>query len=249
MAVPFNDAEALRDAVEQAGESLAAVILEPVLGSGGVVPPGAGYLELARSLTREAGALLVFDEVITFRLAPGGYQEIAGLEPDLTAFAKIIGGGFPVGAVGGRADVMEVFQPGTPRSVMHSGTYNGNPITAVAGLAVLELLDAAAYKRLDRLGALLGSGLESAIERSGVGAQVTQVGSLANVHFTTAPVRDFDSAQASDPVAAAAYHLGLLNRGVFIAPRGMMAVAAVADEADVETIVEASADIFAALAE
>jgi glutamate-1-semialdehyde 2,1-aminomutase len=249
LAVPFNDAEALRGAVEGAGETLAAVILEPVLGSGGVVPPEAGYLELARSLTREADALLVFDEVITFRLAPGGYQQLANIEPDLTAFAKIIGGGFPVGAVGGRADVMEVFQPGTPRSVMHSGTYNGNPITAAAGLQTLELLDATAYERLDRLGAMLASGLEAAIEQSGVGAQVTHVGSLANVHFTTVPVRDFDSAQRSDAVAAAAYHLGLLNRGVFIAPRGMMAVAAVADEADVQTVIDGSADLFAALAE
>jgi glutamate-1-semialdehyde 2,1-aminomutase len=249
LAVPFNDADALRAAAEEAGDTLAAVILEPVLGSGGVVPPEPGYLELARSLTSEGGALLVLDEVITFRLAPGGYQQIAGVEPDLTAFAKIIGGGFPVGAVGGRAEVMDVFRPGATPSVMHSGTFNGNPITAAAGLKTLELLDAAAYERLDRLGAMLADGLRGAIARTGVQAQVTSVGSLANVHFTAEPVRDFDSAQASDPVAAAVYHLGLLNRGVFIAPRGMMAVAAVADEEDVATIVEASADLFAALAE
>ena len=248
LAVPFNDTDALRAAIEQAGDSLAAVFLEPVLGSGGVIGPEPGYLESAEAWTREAGALFVLDEVITFRLSPGGFQELAGVRPDLTAFAKIIGGGFPVGAVGGRAEVMEVFRPGLPRSVAHSGTFNGNPITVAAGRKTLELLDAAAYEKLDRLGAQLAEGLRDAIAQTGVAAQVTQVGSIANVHFTTEPILDFDAAQRADQTAAAAYHLGLLNRGVFIAPRGMMATSIVTEESDVAKVVDASTEIFAALA-
>jgi glutamate-1-semialdehyde 2,1-aminomutase len=246
-AVPFNDSDALRAAVEGCSTSLAAVVLEPVLGSGGVVAPEPGYLETARSMTRDVGALLVFDEVITFRLSSGGYQRIAGIKPDLTAFAKIIGGGFPVGALGGREDVMDVFRPGAERAVGHSGTFNGNPITATAGLKVLELLDEAAYARLDRLGETLEDGLKRSIERTGVRAQVTRVGSIGNVHLTTEPIRDYDSAQRSDPVAAAAYHLGLMNRGVFISSRGMFALSAVTGEPDVQKFVDASTELFAAL--
>jgi len=247
-AVPFNDAEALQHIVDELGAGLAAIVLEPVLGSGGMVPPEPGYLEAARALADRSGALLILDEVITFRLARGGYQQLAGVRPDLTALAKVIGGGFPVGAVGGRADVMDVFRPGADRGISHSGTFNGNPVTAAAGLRVLELLDDAAYVRLDRLGALLADGLRRAIAGSGVAAQVTHTGSLGNVHFTTQPVRDFDSAQASDKTKAAAYHIGLMNRGMFIAPRGMWAVSAVTTEDDVRRFVEASAELFAALA-
>jgi glutamate-1-semialdehyde 2,1-aminomutase len=247
-AVPFNDADALEAAIDDAGDALAAVFLEPVLGSGGVVVPEPGYLESAERRAREAGALFVLDEVITFRLSPGGFQQLAGLRPDITAFAKIIGGGFPVGAIGGRADVLEVFTPGSSNGVAHSGTFNGNPVTVAAGRKALELLDDAAYQRLDRLGAMLADGLRDAIARTGAAAQVTHVGSLVNVHFTTEPVRDFDAAQRADQTAASAYHLGLLNRGVFIAPRGMMAVSIVTEEGDVAKVVDASAEIFADLA-
>ncbi len=203
-AVPFNDAEALKAAIDGAGDTLAAVFLEPVLGSGGVVTPEPGYLESAERWAREAGALFVLDEVITFRLSPGGFQQLAGLRPDITAFAKIIGGGFPVGAIGGRADVLEVFTPGAANGVAHSGTFNGNPITVAAGRKALELLDDAAYRKLDSLGEMLANGLRDAIARTGVAAQVTHVGSLVNVHFTTEPVRDFDTAQRADGAAAAA---------------------------------------------
>jgi glutamate-1-semialdehyde 2,1-aminomutase len=248
VAVPFNDGGALRAAIEDAGESLAAVFLEPVLGSGGVVPPEEGYLESAAEWARAAGALLVLDEVITFRLSRGGYQGLAGVTPDLTAFAKIIGGGFPVGAVGGSADVMEVFRPGGAKSITHSGTFNGNPVTVAAGLRTLELLDEKGYETLNSLGGKLAKGLRDAIAETGVAAQVTHVGSLLNVHFTTEPITDFDGTQRADHKAAAAYHLGLLNRGVFIAPRGMMAVSLVTEERDLATVVDASRQIFASLA-
>ena len=248
IAVPFNDREALRTAIDSTGDSLAAVFLEPVLGSGGVIGPEPDYLESAERWAREAGALFVLDEVITLRLSPGGFQELAGLRPDVTAFAKIIGGGFPVGAIGGREDVLRVFTPGLSAGVSHSGTFNGNPVTVAAGRKALELLDDAAYQKLDRLGEMLAEGLREAIARTGVAAQVTHVGSLVNVHFTTEPVTDFDAAQRADQTAAAAYHLGLLNRGVFIAPRGMMAVSIVTEEGDVARVIDASAEIFADLA-
>jgi glutamate-1-semialdehyde 2,1-aminomutase len=248
IAVPFNDRDALRTAIDSAGDSLAAVFLEPVLGSGGVIGPEPDYLESAERWAREAGALFVLDEVITLRLSPGGFQELAGLRPDITAFAKIIGGGFPVGAIGGREDVLRVFTPGLSVGVSHSGTFNGNPVTVAAGRKALELLDDAAYQKLDRLGEMLAEGLREAIARTGVAAQVTHVGSLVNVHFTTEPVIDFDAAQRADGTAAAAYHLGLLNRGVFIAPRGMMAVSIVTEEGDVARVIDASAEIFADLA-
>jgi glutamate-1-semialdehyde 2,1-aminomutase len=248
VAVPFNDRDALETAIESAGDALAAVFLEPVLGSGGVVPPEPDYLESAERGAREAGALFVLDEVITFRLSPGGFQQLAGLRPDITAFAKIIGGGFPVGAIGGREDVLRVFTPGSSTGVSHSGTFNGNPITVAAGRKALELLDEAAYVKLDRLGGMLADGLRAAIAQTGVAAQVTHVGSLVNVHFTTEPVNDFDTAQRADETAAAAYHLGLLNRGVFIAPRGMMTVSVVTEEGDVARVIDASAEIFADLA-
>jgi glutamate-1-semialdehyde 2,1-aminomutase len=246
--VPYNDLDALRAAVEEAGDSLACVILEPVLGSGGVVAPEPGYLEGAQALARDAGAVFVLDEVITFRLSPGGYQRLAGLEPDITMLAKIIGGGFPVGAIGGRAEVLEVFRPGTPRSISHSGTFNGNPVTIAAGLETLRLLDDDAYVRLDELGAAVARGLREAIDRTGVRAVVTQVGSLVNVHFTDEVPRDFDASQRIDADAAAAYHIGLLNRGLFVAPRGMMTVSLVTTDDHVRRLVDASEEIFAALA-
>jgi glutamate-1-semialdehyde 2,1-aminomutase len=248
VAVPFNDRDALKTAIDDAGDSLAAVFFEPVLGSGGVVGPEPDYLESAERWAREAGALFVLDEVITFRLSPGGFQQLAGLRPDITAFAKIIGGGFPVGAIGGREEVLRVFTPGSSTGVSHSGTFNGNPVTVAAGRKALELLDDAAYRKLDRLGRMLADGLRDAIAQTGVGAQVTHVGSLVNVHFTTEPVNDFDAAQRADQTAAAAYHLGLLNRGVFIAPRGMMTVSIVTEEGDVARVIDASAEIFADLA-
>jgi glutamate-1-semialdehyde 2,1-aminomutase len=247
-AVPFNDQAALRTEIEEAGNSLAAVLLEPVLGSGGVIPPQPGYLEQARAWTAEVGALLILDEVITFRLSRGGYQTIAGVQPDLTAFAKIIGGGFPVGAVGGHAEVMDVFRPGGERSISHSGTFNGNPVTVAAGKKVLDLLEDAAYAKLADLGERLARGLREAIERTGVTAHVTHVNSLLNVHFTPEPPSDFDAAQAADAVATAAFHLGLLNRGVFIAPRGMVALATVTEEGDIQLFVDAAAELFADLA-
>jgi glutamate-1-semialdehyde 2,1-aminomutase len=239
--VPYNDVEALRGAVGEG--DVAAVMLEPVMGAAGIIPPAPGYLEAAQAIAREAGALFVLDEVISFRLGYGGYQRSAGLQPDLTAFAKIIGGGFPVGAVGGRADVMEVFAHGASPGVVHSGTFNGNPVTISAGLRTLELLDADAYARLDDLGAILAHGLRGAIQETGAAAQITHVGSLVNLHFTEAPIVDADAAAAVDPVAAGAFHLGLVNRGILIATRGLFVLSTATDESHIDTAVAAVTEV------
>jgi glutamate-1-semialdehyde 2,1-aminomutase len=219
-----------------------------VLGAAGVVPGDRDYLVFAEEAARAAGALFVLDEVISYRLGPGGAQVLHGLDPDLTAFGKIIGGGFPVGAVGGRTEVMEVFAPGASPGFGHSGTFNGNPVTVAAGLATLDLLDAPAYEKLNGLGAQLAAGLRAAIAETGAPAHVTHVGSLVNVHFTPDVPVNAEDAGSADPEAAAAFHIGLLNRGIFIAPRGLMATSTVTEERDVTDAVAAATELFAALA-
>ena len=246
--VPYNDPDALEAALGGSAGECACVIMEPVLGAAGVVPGDHDYLVFAEEAARAAGALFVLDEVISYRLSPGGAQELHGLNPDLTTFGKIIGGGFPVGAVGGRAEAMQVFAPGASPGFGHSGTFNGNPVTVAAGLKTLELLDAAAYEKLGRLGATLADGLRAAIVETGAPAHVTHIGSLVNVHFTPEAPVNAEEAAGADPEAAAAFHIGLLNRGIFIAPRGLMATSTVTEEQDVSDAVEAARELFAALA-
>jgi glutamate-1-semialdehyde 2,1-aminomutase len=246
--VPYNDPDALEAVLGQAAGECACVIMEPVLGAAGVVPGDRDYLVFAAEAARAAGALFVLDEVISYRLSPGGAQALHGLRPDLTVFGKIIGGGFPVGAVGGRADAMEVFAPGASPGFGHSGTFNGNPVTVAAGLKTLELLDAAAYEKLEQLGGTLAAGLRAAIAETGAAAHVTHIGSLLNVHFTPEAPVDAEGAAGADPDSAAAFHLGLLNRGVFIAPRGLFALSTVTEEADVRDAVAAARELFEALA-
>lgn len=246
--VPYNDVEALRTTLAQCAETCAAVILEPVLGAAGVVPASNKFLLAAQEGAREIGALFILDEVITFRLGPGGAQGLLGLRPDLTTLGKFIGGGLPVGAVGGRADVMGVLAPGAEKSVSLSGTFNGNPVTVAAGRATLALLDGNAFRRLDELGARLAEGLSAGIKRHGLPAQVTHVGSLVNVHFTAEPVTNADAAATADPVMAQTFHLGLMNRGIFIAPRGLLAIATVTRDEDVDAAVSAADQIFELLA-
>lgn len=245
--VPYNDLPALEALLAEIGDQVAAVILEPVLGSAGIVPGDGGYLHGAQRATRAAGALFVLDEVVTYRLGPAGAQGLLGLDPDLTAFGKTIGGGFPVGALGGKAAPMDQMAPGADRAFLHSGTFNGNPVTVAAGLATLELLDDDAYAQLDRLGAALGKGLRDAIHETGARAHVTHVGSLANLHFTDEEPRDGDVPARIDQTAAAAFHLGLANRGVFAAPRGMFAVSTAHAARDVERAVLAATEVLAAL--
>lgn len=220
----FNDIEATRAAVEPHLADLAAVIVEPVLGSGGVLPASVEFLAFLRELTREAGALLVFDEVIAFRLGYHGAQGRLGVTPDLTTLGKVIGGGLPVGAFGGRADVMALFDPRSESRLTHGGTFNANPLTVAAGLATLTELTPERYDKLEMLAVELREKLEQVFADAGVPASVTQAGSLFNVHM-------------DDP---ARLHLGLLENGILSTPRGMGCISTPMTSADVGAFVEAT---------
>ena len=209
--VPYNR-------VPEIGEDVACVIVEPVAANMGLVRPAPGFLEGLRAACDRAGALLVFDEVITgFRVGPGGAQELFGVRPDLSVFGKVIGGGLPLAAFGGRRDVMEALAPVGP--VYQAGTLSGNPLATAAGLAVLEHLDEAAYTMLAGRAAELGTMLAAALAEAGVAAQVPVVGPLVGLFFAEAPVTDYDQARASCGTGAyAAFFRALLDRGVALAP-------------------------------
>jgi glutamate-1-semialdehyde 2,1-aminomutase len=209
--VPYNDVEAVAEAVVRYGEGLAAIIVEPVAGNMGVVPPADGYLATLRQLCAASGALLVFDEVITgFRVARGGAQERYGVTPDLTILGKIVGGGLPLAAFGGRADVMDRLAPSGP--VYQAGTLSGNPLATAAGLSVLRRLrDPDVYEELERRGARLEAGL-SAFGR------VNRVGAMLTLFGTHGEVRNFEDAQACDAERYAALFRHLLAHGIYIAP-------------------------------
>jgi glutamate-1-semialdehyde 2,1-aminomutase len=208
---PYNDVDAAADAVAHYGEGLAAVLVEPVAGNMGVVPPEDAFLLALRRLCDASGALLVFDEVITgFRVARGGAQELYGVTPDLTILGKIVGGGLPLAAFGGRAEIMDRLAPAG--DVYQAGTLSGNPLATAAGLAVLpRLRDPAVYEELERRGARLEAGLA----RFG---RVQRVGAMATLFMTDGPVRSFEDAQQADTETYAALFRHLLERGVYVAP-------------------------------
>lgn len=215
LTVDFND---LAGAASAAAEvPLAAIIVEPYVGNAGCIPPEPGFLEGLRALANQSGALLVFDEVITgFRVARGGAQERTGVRADLTCLGKVIGGGLPVGAYGGRRDLMEQVAPLGP--VYQAGTLSGNPLAMAAGLATLDLLDDAAYAELERLGASLEASLVGAASDAGVPVRVQRVASLLTLFFTSGPVRDEPGARRSDLGRFAAFHQAMLARGVMLPP-------------------------------
>jgi glutamate-1-semialdehyde 2,1-aminomutase len=238
--VEYNDVAAVR-AVLAADPPVAAVIVEPIAANMGVAPPERAFLEGLRAATREAGAILIFDEVISgFRVARGGAQELHGVAADLTCLGKIIGGGLPVGAVGGRADLMDQLAPVGP--VYQAGTLAGNPVACSAGAATLALLDRAAYERLEQLGAALERGLEAAIADAGANACVQRVGSLLTLFFGVARVRSFADASRADTAAFARFFRAMIDQGVYLPPSQyeawFLSLAHGADE--VERIVEAA---------
>jgi glutamate-1-semialdehyde 2,1-aminomutase len=208
---PFNDIDAAAAAVAQYGEGLAAILVEPVAGNMGVVPPRDGYLDALRRLCNASGALLVFDEVITgFRIARGGAQELFGISPDLTILGKIVGGGLPLAAFGGRAEIMDRLAPSG--DVYQAGTLSGNPLATAAGLAVLRRLrEPEIYVELERRGSQLESGLETH-------GRVQRVGAMATLFMNDGPVHDFDDARSCDTERYGALFRHLLERGIYIAP-------------------------------
>ena len=235
---PFNNVEAVSRIINDNRSDLAGVIVEPVMGSAGIIPAQPEFLQFLREATRSCGALLILDEVVSFRLAYGGAQEIYSLRPDITTLGKIIGGGFPVGAFGGRAEVMALFDP-RQGSVHHSGTFNGNAITMTAGLASLELLTRSEITRINQLGERLRRGLREAFSSAGISGQVTGIGSLTGVHFTDAEVRDYRSSARMKTEMLSMLHLSLLNHDIFAAPRGDFYISTPMGEQDVETLLHA----------
>ena len=237
MVAPFNDLEALDALLEQQHERIAGIIVEPMPNAGGMVPPAPGYLRGLRALADKYGVLLLFDEIVTLRLSTGGLQAIEGAIPDLTAVAKIIGGGFPVGAFGGRQDIMELFNPAASREfVFHSGTFNGNNMTMTAGLEAMRRLDQAAIERINRLGERLGQGVNRIFQSLGIGAQCLGYGSLQQIHWTDEPVVSLaDARRAGEGIGKLRQllHLELLNRGIYTSNRGMFSITTPMNEDDV----------------
>jgi glutamate-1-semialdehyde 2,1-aminomutase len=248
VAIPFNDPEAAVSLIREHGAELACVLVDPMPNRAGLAPADKAYLEALRQVTREVGALLIFDEVITFRVGYCGAQGVWGIDPDLTTLGKIIGGGFPVGAVGGRKDVMAVFDPRSGKPALpHGGTFSANPVTMRAGLASMELLDQAAFARLDEIGSAVRSGIDDGFRRHGVAGGTVGLGSLLKVHFADRPVRDYRSAYLTDAEASrqAAFHRALINRGVLSAPNGLMALSTPMTDADIDAIVNAASAVLA----
>ena len=216
--LPYNDLGAVRDLFAREGEESAAIILEPVAGNMGCVPPKEGYLEGLRKITNDYGTLLIFDEVMTgFRLARGGAQERFGVTPDLTCLGKIIGGGLPVGAYGGRREIMDQVAPSGP--VYQAGTLSGNPLAMAAGLATLRAAGQPGfYDRLEELGGRWREGMGEAASAGSRPCTINQVGSMVSIFFTGGPVTDFVSAAASDTGAFKDFFWHMLSRGVYLAP-------------------------------
>jgi glutamate-1-semialdehyde 2,1-aminomutase len=237
--LPFNNPTAAERILREVGSEVAAVILEPIIGAGGVIAATTEFLQTVRRVTRELGILLVFDEVISLRVAPGGAQELYGVTPDLTTLGKIIGGGLPVAAFGGRADVMELLDPRRQPSLAQGGTFNGNPLGMAAGLAAMRELTPDVYRDLNRQGERVKDQLAEVFASHGVTAQVNGVGSLFAIHFTDRPVTDYRSKATSNPRITRDFFLGLVNHGVLMAPRAMGALSTPMVEQDVQQFIDA----------
>jgi len=245
--VPFNDAPALERVFNEVGPKIAAVIIEPVVGNMGCVPPREGYLPEVRRITAEHGTVLIFDEVMTgFRVARGGAQERYGIKPDLTCLGKIIGGGLPVGAFGGRREIMDVVAPVGP--VYQAGTLSGNPLAVTAGLATLRLLkNSDLYTQLEKAASRLVEGMTEAAREAGVATTANRVGSMFTTFFTADPVSDWTTANRSDRAAFARFFHAMLEEGVYLAPSQFEAafVSAAHSEEIIERTVTAARRAFA----
>lgn len=239
--VPFNDAATAKRLILEHGASAAAVIVEPVQGGAGALPATKAYLQALREAATQTGCLLIFDEVMTLRLAYGGMQEEYGVLPDLTAMGKIIGGGLPVGAFGGRADVMDLWDPGAAQPAYHAGTFNANPLTAVAGLYTLRKLTRAAIAGLNESGDRLRDRFNVLARKARVPLVASGWGSVLQVHHGESPPASFRDAVSRPRDLVRAFHLLMLEHGVFIAPRGAMNVSTAMTDADHAAIEQACA--------
>jgi glutamate-1-semialdehyde 2,1-aminomutase len=218
LSLPFNDIEAVKRVMDEKGDQVACVIIEPVAGNMGLVPPAAGFLESLREVTEKHGVILIFDEVMTgFRVAYGGAQTLYGITPDLTCFGKIIGGGLPVGAYGGKKEIMSQIAPQGP--VYQAGTLSGNPIAMIAGIATLEQLKKeGVYESLAEKSKRLATGLAEAARKSDIAARVDHVGSMLGMFFTDRDVTDFEAAKTCDLDRFSAFYQGMRQSGIYLAP-------------------------------
>lgn len=218
ISLPFNDKDAIKKVMEEKGDKIACVIVEPVAGNMGMVPPADGFLETLREVTEKHGAVLIFDEVMTgFRVAYGGAQSLYGIAPDLTCFGKVIGGGLPVGAYGGKKDLMSQIAP--QGMIYQAGTLSGNPIAMTAGIATLEQLKKdGVYESLEKSSSRLVAGLANAAQKAGVAARVGHLGSMLGMFFTDQDVACFDDAKTCDLELFSKFYQGMRQQGVYIAP-------------------------------
>ena len=249
LVLPYNNADAATRLIRANRDRLAAVLVEPILGAAKMIPGRPEFLRTLREVTAECGVLLIFDEVISFRVGPGGVQGLLGIRPDLTTLGKIIGGGLPVGAFGGRADIMALFDPseGSPR-VAHAGTFNGNPMTMEAGIATLRELTPAAYERLGALGHRLRLGAQKAFDEAGLTGCTTGLESLFNLHFAPPPITDYRAAARGDHEALHAAVVMLLNRGIMLVPKGSGCTSTPMGEAEVDGFLAAFREVCGLLA-
>ena len=246
LTLPWNDLAAVEKLFAERGSSIACVITEPVVGNMGVLVPKPGYLQGLADVCKRHGALFIVDEVMTgFRLSPGGACGLYGVRPDLVTFGKVIGGGLPVGAFGGRADVMDQIAPAGP--VYQAGTLNGNPMAMAAGTTTLEHLSPAAYEALEKRGAALAAGLAEAAAAAGVPVQVNRVGSMLTIYFSAEPVFDAASARKADAKRFGRFFHAMLERGVYLAPSQFEAcfLSTAHSDEDVADTVRAAREAFA----
>ena len=251
LTLPFNDLPAVEEAFAKHREEIACVIVEPVVGNMGCVPPSPGYLEDLRRITQETGSLLIFDEVMTgFRLALGGAQQVFGIDPDLTCLGKIIGGGLPCAAFGGKTGMMDLLAPLGP--VYQAGTLSGNPLAMAAGIATLRYLaghQAEVYGGLEKRTAAVAEGIAGAARDAGIAMTTNRFGSMVTWFFTAAPVVDFATAAASDAEAFGRFHRAMLDQGIWLPPSQFEAafVSAAHTGADIDVTVEAARKAFASI--
>ena len=249
LALPYNDLDAVRAAFLAHPAAIACIIVEPVVGNAGTIPPAPGYLEGLRTLTHEHGALLIFDEVMTgFRLSLGGAQGLYGIKPDITTLGKIVGGGLPCGAFGGRSEIMHYLAPLGP--VYQAGTLSGNPLAMAAGIATLRHLiehKDEVYLHLEATTAAIAKGVAAIAEEAGVSLTTNRVGSMFTWFFTDSPVRDFESAATSDTAAFAKFHRAMLDSGVWLPPSQYEAafVGNSHGPAEIAVLLDAARDAFA----
>ncbi len=249
LSLPYNDIQGIKKIMDKQGEKIACIIVEPIAGNMGLVPPAEGFLETLRQVTQNNGSVLIFDEVISgFRATYGGAQSLYGISPDITCLGKIIGGGLPVGAYGGRRDIMEHMAPQGP--VYQAGTLSGNPLAMAAGIATLtQLKEPGFYDMLDKKSDRLAKGLKTAVEKAGIKATLKRVGSLLGLFFTGKDVNNFDDAKTSDLDMFSAYYKGMLRKGIYLAVyQCEAAVVSGAHEAEqIDTTIKAAEEVMTGL--